>query len=224
MQPVQDRSSPGDGGNPSKFGGMEITVKVGRIRTSYPHPRSLPASHPEDPAQQGNRGSVGRLERDSGKPVQAARSGPTRSRGLDVSPRALEWQRPPGRSGDEVGRGVQGAVGSDLRALGLQELGRQCCPPGSSVGLGQTGGEGERGRRSSGEIAAASGARVGSVPSCRRRRGGSGEARLADKRGQHLGCPGELFQQAGRDRYFEWQATPFLTPGICGVPTALRRA
>ncbi|CAM9714897.1 unnamed protein product [Rangifer tarandus platyrhynchus] len=38
------------------------------------------------------------------------------------------------------------------------------------------------------------------------------------------GFPGELFQQAGRDRYFEWQATPFLTPGICGVPTALRRA
>lgn len=37
-------------------------------------------------------------------------------------------------------------------------------------------------------------------------------------------CPGELFQQAGKDRYFEWQATPFLTFSIYVVPTALRRA
>ena len=116
-------------GTPRKFGGMEIRVKIGRI-TSLPHPHSLPASRPEDPAQQGNRGSVGRLGRDLGKPVQAARSGPVRSRSLDVSPRALEWQRPPGLSSDVVGRGAQGAVSTDLRALGLQELGRQYCPRG----------------------------------------------------------------------------------------------
>ena len=115
-------------GTPRKFGGMEIRVKVGRIRTFRPHPHSLPTSRPEDPAQQGNRGSVGRLGRDLGKPVQAARSGPVRSRSLDVSPRALEWQRPPGLSSDVVGRGAQGAVSTDLRALGLQELGRQYCP------------------------------------------------------------------------------------------------
>lgn len=45
-----------------------------------------------------------------------------------MSPRALEGQRPPGLSSDVVGLGAQGPVGSDLRALGLQELGRQCCP------------------------------------------------------------------------------------------------
>lgn len=90
-----------------------------------------------------------------GKPVQAARSGPARARGLDVSPRALEWQRPPGRSGDEVARG---ALGGDLRAPGLPELGRQCCPRDRAWGLGKP-----EGRRSV-DAGAAAGSRRPPAP------------------------------------------------------------
>ncbi|CAI9157572.1 unnamed protein product [Rangifer tarandus platyrhynchus] len=176
VQPVQDRSSPGDGGNPGKFGGMEIAVKVGRIHISHPHPHSLPASRPEDPARQGNRGSAAREIRRrggaggaGGRLVVIYGRSDSRSWVASACPRVRAWVlgKPEGPPAPRL---------DQFRAAVAAEEGR--------------------GRRDL----------------------------LTNVAVNTSGFPGELFQQAGRDRYFEWQATPFLTPGICGVPTALRRA
>lgn len=181
---------PGIEGTPSKFWGLK---SLSRAAGSVPSVLTsiLPRPLPKGPASTLHLG----LGRASGRGLgEACPGGLAASRGvsgLDLYPRALKWQRPPGRSSDEVGLGAQGAVCSDLRSLGLQALYRQCSPcPG--VGLGKTGGERARGRGKSGATRAAA-AKVGSLPSCGRRRGGSGEARRADKRGsQHLQLPGRV--------------------------------
>lgn len=171
---------------PSKFGGMEIRVKIGRITLlpQSPFPPRLPLQRTRLSKGTGARQGVwdGTRGRQS-RPLFGSRAFPG-ARRPHVRSRAKAARAIQRRGG----RAPSGPVGTDLRALDLAEL-SPVPPPVRGVGLGQTGGEGARGRGSSGVIAAAAGARAAAVPSGSSPPRRSGR-RDADKRGrQHLGPP-----------------------------------
>lgn len=181
--------------------------------------RSLPATFLSIPPRPLRRGPAWGLGRASGKGPGSRPRGPAGSRFVPkcanvarAARRACEemvrvWGREDGLQGSKVAR-PQGPASPAQPVPGVWSFAK---PGGGRAGT--VGG------------AAVTHAQSESVPSARRRRGGSAEAQLADKRGrQHLELPGESFQQAGKDRYFEWQATPFLIASVYVVQRALRRA
>lgn len=137
-----------------------------------------------------------------------------------MSPSAPTWHGPPGEPARKwCGFGGGRTVYRDLRSLDPRAQRHR-----HSLCLAWIFAKPGGGRAGTVGGAAVTHAQSESVPSARRRRGGSAEAQLADKRGrQHLELPGELFQQAGKDRYFEWQATPFLIASVYVVRRALRQ-
>lgn len=134
------------------------------------------------------------------------------------------------------GGGVLGAAGPGRVGPSLAPGGRSICPHVHLRRPGRTAGGARRsrprpsdpsprgGRRGRG-AAARPQAEPDPRRAPRRLRGGSGRPDApATVAVNTSSCPGELFQQAGKDRYFEWQATPFLTPRIDVAPAALMGA
>lgn len=151
-------------------------------------------------------------------------------------PASRAEDRPPNCTRGWWGGGLLGAAGPGRVGPSLAPGGRSICPHVHLRRPGRTAGGARRsrprpsdpslrgGRRGRG-AAARPQAEPDPRRAPRRLRGGSGRPDApATVAVNTSSCPGELFQQAGKDRYFEWQATPFLTPRIDVAPAALMGA
>ena len=188
------------------------------LPSSSPFPSRLP---PRGPGLAWEPGSVGRLGRDAGSQSRPRVRVP-RVPGVSTCPHGRSSGK--GRRGDPATRGRGGRLVVIYARADSRSGVASAAPWDRAWGLGKPEGWG------SVDAGAAAGSRRPPAP-----RGDQFRAAAAAEEGRGRrdsqtdvvstsGCPGELFQQAGGGRYFEWQATPFLTPGICGVPTALWRA